>query len=33
MLGREKEFPIVENLYKLLYENGKLNEYFMAVLK
>ena len=32
-LGREKEFPIVENLYKLLYENGKLNEYYMAVLK
>ena len=32
-VGREEEFPLVENLYRLLYENGKLNQYFMAVLK
>lgn len=31
--GRSGEFPLVENLYHLLYEGGKINEYFMAALK
>ncbi len=32
-LGLEKDFPLVMNLYHLLYEDGKVNDYFLAVLK
>ena len=32
-LGQENEFPLVTNLYHLLYEDGKLNDYFVAALK
>lgn len=31
--GKEKEFPLVQNLYKLIYEKGTLNEYFVNVLE
>ena len=31
--GIEDEFPLVTNLYHLLYEDGKLNDYFVAALK
>ena len=31
--GIEDEFPLVTNLYHLLYENGKLNDYYVAALK
>ena len=31
--GIEDEFPLVTNLYHLLYEDGKLNDYYVAALK
>ena len=31
--GREEDFPLVQNLYRLIYEKGTLNEYFINVLK
>ncbi len=30
---RAKEFPLVQNLYKLIYENGTLTDYFLGVLE
>ncbi len=30
--GREEDFPLVNNLYSLLYENGKINDYYLSVL-
>ncbi len=30
--GREKDFPLVNNLYSLLYENGSLNNYYISAL-
>ncbi len=29
----EKDFPLVQSLYKLLYENGTLNQYLLSALK
>ncbi len=31
--GLEEEFPLVTSLHHLLYEDGKINDYFVAVLK
>ncbi len=31
--GIEESFPLVMNLYHLLYEDGKLNDYYVAALK
>lgn len=31
--GVEKDFPLVQNLYKLIYEKGTLNEYYINTLK
>lgn len=31
--GLEKDFPLVMSLYTLLYENGKIKDYFLSVLK
>lgn len=31
-MEREKDFPLVKNLYSLLYENGKLNDYYLSAL-
>lgn len=31
--GIESDFPLVQNLYKLIYENGTLNDYFVNTLK
>ncbi len=30
--GREEDFPLVNNLYSLLYENGRINDYYVSVL-
>lgn len=31
--GLGKDFPIVRSLYSLLYENGKINDYYLSVLR
>lgn len=31
--GLESDFPLVMSLYKLLYKDGKLNDYFLSVLE
>ncbi len=31
--GMEKDFPLVTSLYKLLYEDGKIKDYFLSVLE
>lgn len=31
--GMEKEFPLIQNLYKLMYEGGTLNEYMINALR